>query len=53
VARVDDAAEPLVEVWLPRQMLSRRILLACSWWLAWPVPSRAKYRSAEPARTVR
>jgi hypothetical protein len=53
VARVDDAAEPLVEAWLSRQMLSRRIMLACSWWLAWPVPSSAKYRSAEPAWPVR
>jgi hypothetical protein len=27
-------------------MMYRRIMLACSWWLAWSVPSSAKYRSA-------
>jgi hypothetical protein len=27
-------------------MMYRRIMLACSLWLAWPVPSSAKYRSA-------
>jgi hypothetical protein len=24
-------------------MMYRRIMLACSWWLAWSVPSSAKY----------
>jgi hypothetical protein len=27
-------------------MMYRWIMLACSLWLAWPVPSGAKYRSA-------
>jgi hypothetical protein len=34
------------QAWLLRQMMYRRIMLACSLWLAWSVPSRAKYRSA-------
>jgi hypothetical protein len=32
--------------WLLRQMMYRRIMLACSWRLAWSVPSSAKYRNA-------
>jgi hypothetical protein len=31
---------------LLRQMMYRRIMLACSLWVAWSVPSSAKYRSA-------
>jgi hypothetical protein len=27
-------------------MRYRRIMRACSWWVAWPVPSSAKYRRA-------
>jgi hypothetical protein len=34
------------QAWLLRQMMYRRIMLACSWRLVWPVPSSAKYRSA-------
>jgi len=38
---------------LLRQMMYRRIMLACSWWLAWSVPSRAKYRSAVNCASMR
>jgi hypothetical protein len=34
-------------------MMYRRIMLACSWWLAWSVPSRVKYRSAVNWASIR
>jgi hypothetical protein len=34
-------------------MMYRRIMLACSWWLVWSVPSRAKYRSAVNCASMR
>ena len=40
-------------VWLLRQMMYRRIMLPCCWWLAWSVPSRAKYRSAVNWASIR
>lgn len=49
VSLVNDAAGPfVVSVVVPpfRQMMYRRIILACSLWLVWSVPSSAKYRSA-------
>jgi hypothetical protein len=31
-------------------MMYRRIMLACSLWLAWSVPSNAKYRKGRELR---
>ena len=41
------------QAWLFRQMMYRRIMLACSLWLAWSVPSSAKYRSAVNCASTR
>jgi hypothetical protein len=35
------------------QMMYRRIMLACSVWLAWPVPSSVKYRNAVNCASMR
>ena len=34
-------------------MMYRRIMLACSLWLGWSVPSSAKYRSAVNCASMR
>jgi hypothetical protein len=34
-------------------MMYRRIMLACSWWLAWPVPSSANYCKAVNCASMR
>jgi hypothetical protein len=39
--------------WLLRQMMYRRIMLACSVWLPWSVPSSVKYRNAVNCASMR
>jgi hypothetical protein len=34
-------------------MMYGRIMLACSWWVRWSVPSRAKYRKAVNCASMR
>jgi hypothetical protein len=41
------------QAWALRQMMYRRIMLACSLWLAWSVPSSVKYRSAVNCASMR
>ena len=40
------------QAWLLRQMMYRRIMLACSLWLGWSVPSSVEYRDAVNCATM-
>jgi hypothetical protein len=41
------------QAWLLRQMIYRRVMLACSLRVGWPVPSSAKYRRAVNCASTR
>jgi hypothetical protein len=42
LTRVTRVRKRIPAVCLPRQMMYRRIMLPCSLWLAWSVPSSVK-----------
>ena len=53
VCPLDDAAESFVVGVVVAPDMYRRIMLACSLWLAWSVPSSVKYRSAVNCASMR